>query len=334
MWLNRIEDNPMKKNIDVTHRLNMKVYDVAGVPNAVNVDEANNHVYVSYFDEPKLSVYDLNFEPVCEIAVQGGSAYANLLASNLSYLAFLSKPKVVALLNKKNIFEPVLEIDLNQYHCGAVNGIHFFTERFVVITTNSAIGKKDIRKNLFIYDTVDKKMMQDLDSGIYIKFSTVSQSRIVIVGSVYDNKRDIHQSAIASINTLTGINEMEVFADGEVQSGFAYFSKNNDKKQIFVKGKDDKYIGFVDETDIDIEHTGISNCLAGAIMHDCQCVIKNNDAMQVIAFMEIEYGQFKFAEYPSIALGDAVATGAITVSNDEKTVFCGVDKEVYVITLK
>lgn len=307
-------------------------FKVKGVPSSIAVDNETNKIFVGYYDEPQVSIFDLKTKAViCNIKTTVTSAYANLIAVNKDYIFLLSAAKTISFIKKTDI-SLAKEIDLSLIPCGAVNSIKLSGENLLVISTNKAIGNKDTRKDIFIYDLATDKLVAS-DSGIYIKTTIVSNNRIFVFGNFFEQGKS--QSIVKEFSLsklVAGIVEpMQVvhLDQEEIEHGFSYISSKNDFNKAFIQTKNSKKLVEVKDGKIFLSENLTDEQINGfihstAIGTSTYKVVDNQYYLNTVDISSKAYTA-------SLKLEGKTVTDAATLSND--IFYFGVDKSIYMLQL-
>lgn len=297
----------------------MKNFDVLGVSSSIALNAENGYFAVGYFDEPFVSIHDYKTgELLHKIKTKYCSSANNVLACNDKYLVILCEAKLINVYDAKN-FEILNSFQIN--NCGAVNSLTLI-DNIVSVTTNKALGKADVKKDIFFFDIDDKKLISH-ESGLYLRKSFFLNNELFLLGNGQCEK-----SFIVPFSKMETVkNEMPFLID----EALVYETNTKERTKVFVNsgintiGNINHSINVYKSLNIDIEDEILDKTVCGFIGQNELIKITFNE--QSSSYKYCRYGEndsMQFLDFEVITHSSAC----------DKKYFCfGADKSIVFVEI-
>lgn len=297
----------------------MKSFNVSGVSSSIALNKNNGYLAVGYFDEPFITIHDYETGDVIhKLDLKYCSSANNVLACNDSYLITLYEAKVINVYDAKN-FELLSSFQLN--NCGAVNSL-FLIDDLVIVTTNKALGRSEVKKDIFFYEIKDKNLIS-YDSGIYLRKSFILNNEIFLIGNGTSNK-----SFIIPFSKKDEIKHELPFIVDEVT---VYEQNTNNQTKVFINsglnsiGNINHCVNAYRSLNIDIEDEILDKTVVGFLGQNELIKITFNEQSNMYKYCH--YGEREVMEYLDIE----VITHSSACNNSH--FFFGADKSIYYVEI-
>lgn len=309
----------------------MKNFKVFGVPNSISVNAKNAYIAVGYYDETLITFHSIdNGNLINKINTEYCSAYSNLIKTNSKYFVYLHSAKLIKVLDSNNLKE-LYSFELN--NCGAINSIELKDEKLFVFT-NSPIGDKANKKDVFIYD-LDLNQSDSFDSGIYIKKGTIIDKQIVIFGNYLGHDKN----NIGCVRILESdkkiLEETVIYENDSIEEVVLYEVENKSQVRGFVSSDHElegveaslEFVRFGFDLAPSVHPNTVIGCIKSTEENTLSSVIVIIQQTNDKTYKMKRYGNHEDVE----TLPFDVITGA-TASTDNKFYF-GVDKAISIVEL-
>ena len=295
----------------------MKIFEVLGVSSSIALNKENGYFAVGYFDESFISIHDYKTgELIHKLDTKYCSSANNVLACNGKYLVALYDSKTINVYDSKN-FEMLSSFQLN--NCGAVNSI-ILTDDLVTVTTNRALGKAEIKKDIFFFE-IENKNLISYESGIYLRKAFFLNNEIFLMGN-----GQIGKSYIIPFSKKDEVKHELPFSIEEV---LVYEQNTNKRVRVFINsginsiGNINHNIDVYQSLNIHMDDEILDKTVGG--------FIGENELIKIV--YKEENGNYKFCRYGEHDQMSYLDFEVITHSSDcDDSNYCfGADKSVIFI---